>query len=78
MVKVCQKRKFYTRTGAYYEGVRLKTEGKIYAHEILHQYYCKECLAWHNSKKSQNEYARMYNKSKLERIEELLKEKINH
>jgi len=78
MIKVCEKKKFWTRTKAFMESKRLKNEGKIYADQILYQYYCKECLAWHNSKITEQEYNKKYNESKLERIERLIKESKNN
>ena len=76
MTKVCNKRKFWTRTAAWKESIRIKTNGGIYPDEILYQYYCNQCLAWHNSRKNHNEYVKAFNEGKLERIERLLKEGI--
>lgn len=74
MVKVCEKRKYRTKKDARIAAKIMKDTGKIYPNENLHPYYCGECLAWHNSKITHNEYAKKFNESKLQRIERLIKE----
>lgn len=77
MVKVCDKRKFKTKQQAKLAAKIMKKKGLIYPSEDLHTYRCEQCLSWHNSKLTINEYVKKYNESKLETIERLIKNSKN-